>query len=438
MLMPLAFESSRGPSSPPASRAKPISSALYSVTSNVPCEVGRCFQPTVPSKTRTERWPSPRISKRVAAGRRNSSRNGCLEMPPGPDSMWPVQVMVWILCQGSAPPRAAAWRSRICCTVSSAPAAPPAVASAAPVAVRPSAPAALVPIATSATTPARNHAPSGLLGIGESGVIQRRVCRDTFDRDFLGFRDTLHARFLQMRNHQALLRLVVTQVHRDRAQLAIQPARRAVHFELEKTLAVDPHLPNLAVLARHLELIGGVALDLVGAGQFHLGALARVVDQITVNTGFGGGLLELVGAIGFPLVSTEVGAPFPALDTVIHLHGGLAVEIELQAGLQRPLEFESVWQLHFFPHLLLQLALGRDRHVSRATGAHLPFPGHGLDRLPGGESAARGGIALDNLLGGQWRQRRRASRCGRRRGHCRGFGGGLGCRDGMQGRGHQN
>src|SRR5256885_10627617 len=51
---------------------------------------------------------------------------------------------------------------------------------------------------------------------------------------------------------------------------------RAVHFELEKTLAVDPHLPNLAVLARHLELIGGVALDLVGAGQLHLGALARV------------------------------------------------------------------------------------------------------------------------------------------------------------------
>ena len=93
-----------------------------------------------------------------------------------------------------------------------------------------------------------------------------------------------------MRDHQALIPLVVTQVHRDRVQLAIQPARRAVHFELEKTLTVDPHLPNLAVLARHLELIGGVALDRVGAGQFHLGALARVVDQITVNTGFGGGL----------------------------------------------------------------------------------------------------------------------------------------------------
>src|SRR5205809_693396 len=364
MLIPLAFGSSRGPSSPPASRAKPISSVLYSFTSNVPSKVGRCFQPTVPSKTRTERWPSPRISKRVAAGRRNISRNGCLEMPPGPDSMWPVQVMVWILCQGSAPPRAAAWRSRICCTVSSTPAAP----------------AALVPIATSATAPARNHRPTGfLLGIGESGVIQRRVHGNTLDRDLLALRDTLHDRFLQVRDHQALIPLVVTQVHRDRVQLAIQPARRAVHFELEKTLAVDPHLPNLAVLARHLELIGGVALDLVGAGQLHLGALARVVDQIAVNTGFGGRLLELVGGIGFPLVSTEVGAPFPALDTVIHLHGGLAVEIELQAGLQRPLEFESVWQLHFFPRLLLQLALGRDRQVSRATGAHLPFPGQGLE-----------------------------------------------------------
>src|ERR1700716_1006219 len=271
MLIPLAFQSSRGPSSPPASRAKPISSAPYSFTSNVPCEVGRCFQPTVPSKTRTERWPSPRISKRVAAGRRNISRNGCLEMPPGPDSMWPVQVMVWILCQASAPPRAAAWRSRICCTVSSAPAAPPAVALAAP--------AALVPIATSATAPARNHKPTGfLLGIGESGVIQRRVQGNTLDRDLLALRDTLHDRFLQVRGHQALIPplvtpghphpvpLVVPQVPRDRVQLAIQPARRAVHFELEKTLTVDPHLPNLAVLARHLELIGGVALDHVGAG----------------------------------------------------------------------------------------------------------------------------------------------------------------------------
>src|SRR2546430_378450 len=243
-------------------------------------------------------------------------------MPPGPDSMWPVQAMVWILCQGSAPPRAATWRSRICCTVSSAPA-PPAVALAASVAV-PSAPAALVPIATSATAPARNHKPTALLGIGESGVIQRRVQGDTVDRDLLGLRDTLHDRLLQVRDHQALIPLVVTQVHRDRVHLAIQPARRAVHFELEKTLAVDPHLPNLAVLARHLELIGGVALDLVGAGQLHLGALARVVDQIAVNTGFGGRLLELVGGIGLPLVSTEVGAPFPALDTVIHLHGGLA------------------------------------------------------------------------------------------------------------------
>src|SRR6266478_76702 len=424
MLIPLAFESSRGPSSPPASRAKPISLALYSFTSNVPCEVGRCFQPTVPSKTRTERWPSPRISKRVAAGRRNISRNGCLEMPPGPDSMWPVQAMVWILCQGSAPPRAAAWRSRICCSVRSAPAAPPAIA--------PTAPAALVPIATSATTPARDHRPTGfLLGIGKSRVIQRRVQGNTLDRDLLGLRDTLHDRFLQVRNHQALIPLVITQVHRDRVQLAIQPARRAVHFEFEKTLTVDPHLPDLAVLARHLELIGGVALDLVGAGQFHLGALARVVDQIAVNTGFGGGLLELVGAIGFPLVSTEVGAPFPALDTVIHLHGGLAVEIELQAGLQAPLEFESVRQLHFFPLLLLQLALARDRHVSRATGAHLPFPGHGLDGLPGGQSAARGDIALDNLLGGQWRQRRRARHRGCRRGHRPRFDRRLGCRGGI-------
>src|SRR6267378_5119291 len=431
MLIPLAFESSRGPSSPPASRAKPISSAPYSFTSNVPCEVGRCFQPMVPSKTRTERRPSPRISKRVAAGRWNISRNGCLEMPPGPDSMWPVQAMVWMLCQSSAPPRAAAWRSKICCTVSSAPAAPPAVALAAPAAVTPSAPAALVPIATSATTPARNHRPTGLLGIGKSGVIEQRVQGNTLDRDLLVLRDTLHDRLLQVRDHQALLRLVVTQVHRDRVQLAIQLARRAVDFELEKTLTVDPHLPNLAVLARHLELIGGVALDLVGAGQFHLGALARVVDQIAVNTGFGGGLLELVGAIGFPLVSTEVGAPFPALDTVIHLHGRLAVEIELQSGLQRPLEFESVRQLHFFPFLLLQPALSGDRHVSRATGAHLPFPGHGLDGLPGGQSAARGDIALDNLLGGQWRQRRRARHRGCRPGHRRRFDRGLGFRGGI-------
>src|SRR6267378_3678448 len=416
MLIPLAFESSRGPSSPPASRAKPISSAPYSFTSNVPCEVGRCFQPTVPSKTRTERWPSPRISKRVAAGRRNISRNGCLEMPPGPDSMWPVQAMVWMLCQTSAPPRAAAWRSKICCTVSSAPAAPP----------------ALVPIVTSATTPARNHRPTGfLLGIGKSGVIQRRVQGNTLDRDLLVLRDTLHDRLLQVRDHQALILLVVTQVHCDRVQLAIQLARRAVHFELEKTLTVDPHLPNLAVLARHLELIGGVALDRVGAGQFHLGALARVVDQITVNTGFGGRLQELVGAIGFPLVSTEVGPPFPALDTVIHLHGRLAVEIELQSGLQRPLEFESVRQLHFFPFLLLQPALSGDRHVSRATGAHLPSPGHGLDGLPGGQSAARGDIALDNLLGGECGQRRRARNRGYRRGHRRRFDRGLGCRGGI-------
>src|SRR5882762_172517 len=429
MPIPLAFESSRGPSSPPASRAKPISSAPYSFTSNVPCEVGRCFQPMVPSKTRTERWPSPRISKRVAAGRRNISRNGCLEMPPGPDSMWPVQAMVWILCQTSAPPRAAAWRSKICCTVSSAPAAPPAVALAAPVAVTPSAPAALVPIVTSATAPARKHRPTGfLLGIGKSGVIQRRVQGDTLDRDLLVLRHTLHDRFLQVRDHQALIRLVVTQVHRDRVQLAIQLARRAVHFELEKTLTVYPHLPNLAVLARHLELIGGVALDLVGAGQFHLGALARVVDQIAVNTGFGGGLPYLVGAIGLPLVPTEVRPPFPALDTIIQLDGRLAVEIELQSGLQRPLEFESVRQLHFFPFLLLQPALSGDRHVSRATGAHLPFPGHGLDGLPGGQSAARGDIALDNLLGGQLRQRRRARHRGCRRGHRPRFDRGLGCR----------
>src|SRR4029077_1604687 len=162
-----------------------------------------------PSKTRTERWPSPATSKRVASGRRDSKTNGGVEMPPGPDCMLPVLSLVCVFCQASDPPRAVAWRSRICCRVSSAPAVPSATGSAAP--------AALAPLAAeSAMTAARNHAPSeyllgigqsGGIGIGESGVIQRRVHSNALDRHLLGFLDTLHRRFLQMRNHQALILL---------------------------------------------------------------------------------------------------------------------------------------------------------------------------------------------------------------------------------------
>jgi len=56
-------------------------------------------------------------------------------------------------------------------------------------------------------------------------------------RDLLVLRHTLHDRFLQVRDHQALIRLVVhAGTTATACSFAIQLARRAVHFELEKKL----------------------------------------------------------------------------------------------------------------------------------------------------------------------------------------------------------
>src|SRR2546422_5980276 len=108
-----------GPSMLWLSRAKLTSSAVYSCSRGRPLPSGSTFQPSLPSKMRTDLWFAPMISKRVLLGRFCSSRNGRLRAGAAALFTCPAQAMVLILRHASTPPRAAAFFSMICVALNS-------------------------------------------------------------------------------------------------------------------------------------------------------------------------------------------------------------------------------------------------------------------------------------------------------------------------------
>src|SRR3989449_1686371 len=108
-----------GPSMLWLSRAKLTSSAVYSCSRGGPLPSGSIFQPSLPSKMRTDLWFAPMISKRVLLGRFCSSRNGRLRAGAAALFTCPAQAMVLILRHASTPPRAAAFFSMICVALNS-------------------------------------------------------------------------------------------------------------------------------------------------------------------------------------------------------------------------------------------------------------------------------------------------------------------------------
>jgi hypothetical protein len=159
-------------------------------------------------------------------------------------------------------------------------------------------------------------------------------------------------------------------------------------------------VPYLAASKRHFELVGIPVFHLLGAGELHPGTPGGVIDEEAVDAGLRRRLLHLIRRVRIPAAAAKIGTLFPSLRAVKHLHGSLALELDFEPRLLRPLKFEREGQQGLLALLGLELAAGGDL-VDGGARAELPLPGHGLHPVPGRQTPAGRDVLLDDLRRGQ-------------------------------------
>src|SRR5438270_3152852 len=177
--LPVAVDSTSGPSMPCPPRAYLSSCGVYGCTSGRP-RVGRSFQPCMPSKTRTDFSLSEVTSRRVLLGRFCSSRNGMTGEGAWALSMRPIHTIDSTLRHASLPPRAATFFATISAAESLVPEAHAASNGTA------TSQTTILAVATRFIIPLQPRR-SGLR-LAERGRIELRVHRDLVDDDLVRLR----------------------------------------------------------------------------------------------------------------------------------------------------------------------------------------------------------------------------------------------------------
>src|SRR3984893_14714796 len=122
--------------------------------------------------------------------------------------------------------------------------------------------------------------------------------------------------------------------------------------------------------------------DHIRGGKHYLRPLGGAIHQWTVESrSLRSGGLGFRGRVSLDLVAVEEGPHLPPLHSVEYLSRGLILEHDLKPAHVRALLFEDVWQ----------------RMIRLAARVDLAGDDKGLGIVPGCKTAARSGVAGDDL-----------------------------------------